>query len=178
MTEQTPAPPRRRRHAAPTEPELAIVPVSPPEVRPVNVVRMDRGGINDVAADRVEVSMGGIGRVDAREVNVRLGGVGAARADVITVDRGSVGASLTGELHVKQGMATSVVARDAVIEQGFVRTLIAQHVTINRPTGVLVMLAGRVEGDVKPLLDWRGALAFGTAFGLLAAVGRLLRRGR
>ena len=44
------------------------------------------------------------------------------------------------------------------------RTLIAQEVTINRPTGVLVMIAQRVSGDVRPVLDWRGALAAGAAF--------------
>jgi hypothetical protein len=32
-----------------------------------------------------------------------------------------------------------------------------------------------VGGDVRVLLDWRGALAFGAAFGLLAG---LLGRGR
>ena len=154
--------------------EIAIVPIPPP----ATVVRMERGGIDQVAADRVELSMGGIGRLDAREVNVRIGGIGAARADRINVDRGSVGAALTGELRVTQGMATSVVAREAVVEQAFVRTMIAGNVTANRPTGVLVMIAGRVSGDIKPLLDWRGALAFGTAFGLLSVLGRALRRGR
>jgi hypothetical protein len=37
------------------------------------------------------------------------------------------------------------------------------------------MLAQRVEGDVRALLDWRAAAAFGAAFGFVAA---LVRRGR
>ena len=52
-------------------------------------------------------------------------------------------------------MVSSIVAREATVEQSFVRTLIAQHVTIARPSGVLVLIAGRVEGDVRPVIDWR-----------------------
>jgi len=40
---------------------------------------------------------------------------------------------------------------------------------------VLVLIARRVDGDVRTLLDWRGALAFGVAFGIVSAIFR--RRG-
>jgi hypothetical protein len=36
-----------------------------------------------------------------------------------------------------------------------------------------VLIAGRVDGTVRPILDWRGALAFGVAF---AVVSGILRR--
>jgi hypothetical protein len=52
--------------------------------------------------------------------------------------------------------------------------MVAQHVTFSRPSAALVLIAQRVSGDVRVLLDWRGALAFGAAFGLL--VGLLRRR--
>jgi hypothetical protein len=71
-----------------------------------------------------------------------------------------------------------VIAREATVEQGLVRTLIAQHVTFSRPSGVLVMIAGRVDGDVRPVLDWRGALVAGLAFGLVGALVGGLRRHR
>ena len=122
--------------------------------------------------------MGGIGALEAEEVLVQWGGIGAARADRIGVEFGSVGAALAGELHVTQGFAGNVVARDATLEQGIVRTLIAQRVTVTRPTGVLVMIAARVEGEVRPVLDWRGALAAGLAFGLVSAVAKALRERR
>ena len=32
---------------------------------------------------------------------------------------------------------------------------------------MLVLIAGRVEGNVRTLLDWRGALALGAAFGVV-----------
>ena len=70
-----------------------------------------------------------------------------------------------------QGFAGSVIAREATVEQAIVRTMIAQRVTVTRPTGVLVMIAAKVEGEVRPLLDWRGALAAGCAIGLVSAAG-------
>jgi hypothetical protein len=41
---------------------------------------------------------------------------------------------------------------------------------------VLVMIAQQVSGEVRPLLDWRGALAFGAAFGLVSGLMKLVRR--
>jgi hypothetical protein len=138
-------------------------------------LHVERGGIGEATADSVEVRMGGIGRVDAEDVYVAWGGIGAGRATTMSVEMGSVGLALTGDLRVTQGMVSSVLAREATVEQGLVRTLIAQHVTIARPSAVLVMIAGRVDGDVRPVIDWRGALAAGLAFGLVGAVVRALR---
>jgi hypothetical protein len=142
---------------------------------PPQALRIERGGIADATAGSVDVRLGGIGRLDAEEVFVQWGGIGAARADRVGVEFGSVGASLAGELRITQGMASGVVAREATLEQSLVRTLIAQRVTVARPTGVLVMIAQHVSGDVRPVVDWRGALAFGAAFGVIAVAWRAIR---
>ena len=136
-------------------------------------VRLERGGVSIVDADSVSVSQGGIGRLRAGDVSVSMGGVGAARADSLTIERGGVGAALTGRLDLRQGFARTVVARDVTIEQGGSQTVIANRVTMGRGSLAIVVLARRVEGEVRTLLDWRGALAFGAAFG---AVVSLLRR--
>jgi len=49
------------------------------------------------------------------------------------------------------------------------------HVTVQQPSAVGIILARHVHGDVRALLDWRGALAFGAAAGLILG---LLRRRR
>jgi len=205
MTEPTTPAPRRRRRVDATAPAVPVVsppprreteaemheettfPSAPPslvdsrsgqDIASVSVgsLRVERGGIGEATADSVEVRMGGIGRVDAEDVYVQWGGIGAGRADTLSVEFGSVGAAAAGELRVTQGVVSAVIAREATIEQGLVRTLIAQHVTISRPSAVLVLIAGRVTGDVRPLIDWRGALAAGLAFGLVGAVVKELRR--
>lgn len=142
------------------------------------ILRVRQGGLSQVAADEVQIRLGGIGALEAERVEVALGGIGAARADVIDVRLGSVGAALAGDLRVTQGAAGSVIAREAHVEQAFVRTLIARDVEISRPSAVLLLLAGRVRGDVRPLLDWRGALAVGLGFGLVAGVLGLAARKR
>jgi hypothetical protein len=54
--------------------------------------------------------------------------------------------------------------------------VVAADVTTGGPTFVGVLLARRVIGDVKVLLDWRGALAFGAAAGLVAGLVRRVSR--
>jgi len=119
--------------------------------------------------------MGAVGRVDSTRLDVRQGAVGAARADSITVEQGALGAALADDVVIRQSAARSILARTVAVEQSFVRTLIAGEVRVERATGVGILIARRVVGDVRVLLDWRGALAFGAAFGLVVG---LLRRGR
>ena len=65
-----------------------------------------------------------------------------------------------------------MLAREARLEQSLVGALITGRVTVERTTGVLLLVAGRVDGPVKAVFDWRGALAFGAAFGLLWGILR------
>jgi hypothetical protein len=60
------------------------------------------------------------------------------------------------------------------VDQGLVGTAIAGKVTFEKQAGVFLLVAGKTEGPVRALLDWRGALAFGAVFGLF--VGLLRRR--
>jgi len=110
---------------------------------------------------------------------VTRGVIGAARADRVSVEMGVLGAALGREVSVSQGAATTILAQNVRVEQAFVRTMVAQEVTIHRPSAVLFLIAQRVSGDVKVLLDWRGAVAFGAAFGIFAGLfGRGRRRDR
>jgi hypothetical protein len=133
------------------------------------------GSVGMLTAGDVDLRLGGIGALKAEDTFVQWGGVGAAQTEQLDVELGGVGAVLAGEAHLSLGVAGSIAARDAFVEQSFVRTLIAQRVTVNRPTGVLVMIAQHVSGDVRPVIDWRGAMAAGAAIGLGVAVSRLWR---
>ena len=128
-----------------------------------------------VEADRVEVRMAALGRAETTDLDVAMGAVGGVRADTVTVERGALGGAVAGTVSVTQGFARSLLAREATVQQSFVRTLVAANVRLERATGVGILIARNVVGDVKVLLDWRGAIAFGAAFGL---VTRLLRRRR
>lgn len=130
-----------------------------------------------IQADHVSVRQAAVGRVDSEHLEVVQGAVGGARAGSVAVQQGALGGALAGDLTVRQSFARSILAREARLEQSFVRMLSAVEVRIERSTFVGVLLARRVVGDVRVLVDWRGALAFGAAFGLVAGlVGRA--RGR
>lgn len=122
------------------------------------------------------IQQGGIGALTATDVAVTQGGVGALRADRLSVELGGVGAAMTTELSVRQGYVGAVIAREARFEQAGVRNLIANHVHFGPNSGAGVVLAAHVEGDVRTLVDWRGALAFGAAAGVVMALLRGRRR--
>ena len=92
----------------------------------------------------------------------------------MSVELGGLGVGLANELRLTQGAARTLVAREAHVDQGLIGTVIAGRARFERNAGVMVLIAGRVEGNVKTLLDWRGAIAFGAAMGV--AVGLLRRR--
>jgi hypothetical protein len=174
---------------------VAVVP-DPDVTGTADVVRADRveisqGGAGSVEATTVTVIQGGIGSADARTIDVRQGGIGRASATDIAVSAGSigfargqrvslemgaVGAAVGDEIRVTQSMAGFVAAQgDATVDQSLVSTLIADRVTIRQPSAVLVLIARQVDGTVRPLLDWRGAIAAGAVAGLVIG---MLRRGR
>ena len=179
-SQRAPNPPSRPHRAAPAG---RAAPASPSRSRrrPPTPDQIAGPSIEEdgswVQADAVEVHQGAIGRVDATDVSVTQGAIGAARADRVSVQMGGLGAAMGREVSISQGGAGSILAGQARIEQSFVRTLVAQQVEIHRPSAVLFLIAQRVSGDVRPLLDWRGALALGAAFGILAGLFGRGRRG-
>ncbi|MGP1674858.1 MAG: hypothetical protein ACTS8Z_06575 [Candidatus Limnocylindrales bacterium] len=139
-------------------------------------IAIQQGGISEATADTIDLQRGGIGRAQAEDIAVSKGAIGFARGERVTLEMGAIGAAISGgETRVTQSFASFVGSREATVDQSLVRTLISGHVTIRQPSAVLVLIAGRVDGTVRPLLDWRGALAAGAAAGLIIGI---LRRGR
>jgi hypothetical protein len=131
-----------------------------------------------VEADAVEIRQAAVGRVDAVDVVVIQGAIGAAHGERVSVEMGALGAAMGSDVTVSQGVSGTILAQRATVEQAFVRTMIAQNVEVRRPSAILFLIAQRVSGDVRVLLDWRGALALGAAFGILAGLFGRGRRGK
>ncbi len=167
--EPLPTPPPTER---PEPSAVAPEPASTTPERPASI-SLVQGGIERAEADRIEVAVGGIGAAVADSITLRVGGIGAAKAERIEIAAGQVGAAATGTLHARVSALSLVAARHAEVERSLIQTLVAQEVRLGGRTPVLLLIAQRVEGGVRPLLDWRGALAAGAAF---AALSFLLRR--
>jgi len=139
-------------------------------------IRVERTCVNELNAHEVDVRFGAVGRVRADSVDVSMGAVGLARADRVTVGMGSVGAVFANEVRVSQGFARGIVAREVQLEQAGAQSIIAGRVTMGPRSGALVVLAGRVDGEVRSVLDWRAGLAL---VSLLSVVWLAIRsRGR
>ncbi len=137
-------------------------------------VTINQGGLGVAKADHVDVRQGGIGRVEATDVALSQGGIGIARGDRVSVEMGAIGVAIATEARVSQGFVRNVLARDLHFEQGLIGTVITGRATFERTGGVFLLVARNVDGNVKAVMDWRGALAFGAVAGLL--IGLLRRR--
>jgi hypothetical protein len=178
MTDEEPTTtkrPRSRPKAAapvPERPSGDVEVIEPPARRPAVT-----GDGASLAADSVDVHMGAVGRVEAGEVSVTQGAVGAARTQQLTVDRGAVGAVLADRAELSRGYTRSILARQVQMDRAAARIVIAADVRAEQ-TAVMFLVARRVSGDIRVLFDWRGALAFGAAAGLLLGIFSRTRRQR
>lgn len=188
-TSGVPTPARGPKATAASAPAATSRSAAGPAARPANI-EIHQGGADSVSGDSVSITQGGASIVNARTVDIRqggianaqadditvsMGGVALARADRVSVEMGGLGIAFAREAHVTQGVARSVIAQDVRVDQGLVGTAIAGKVTFERPSGVFLLIAGKTDGPVNALLDWRGALAFGAVFGVVTG---LIRRRR
>ena len=123
-----------------------------------------------------EIVRGAVGRLDARTVAVTQGAVGAARAESLSLEMSAIGAAAAGEATISRSIARGVFAGEVHLEQAAAQTIFAERVTMESGSMALVVFARRVEGEVRPLLDWRGGLALGAALGVVFAILRPRRR--
>jgi hypothetical protein len=116
----------------------------------------------DVRAENVNISQGGARDVEATTVSITQGGAARVSAEQLTVSQGGVGMARTEQLEVNEGgSAFAVMADKATLEEG---------------SNVFLLVAGQVDGDGRPVIDWRAALAAGVGFAAaLSVIRRILR---
>jgi hypothetical protein len=130
--------------------------------------------VADLSTDHLTVRGGAVGRVETRDLSVTLGAVGSARGEHLSVDRSVVGAAMADRVEVSRSYARSILSRNVQLDRAAARIVIAADVRAER-SAIVFLVARRVAGDVRVLFDWRGALAFGAAAGL---IGGLIARAR
>lgn len=121
-------------------------------------------GAGPVVATRVEgaetqVRQAVVGGIASDRVTVGQGVVGGVMASDVSIDRGVVGGVLAEHVSVVQGGAARIVAGDVSIAQGGGGLIAGWNVRLGRGSFVGAVLAARVDGEVRALLDWRGVAA-------------------
>ena len=138
------------------------------------VPAIDEDGAS-ISAESVALRLSAVGRVDSGQLEVQQGAVGAVRADRVAVDQGAIGAAMANHVEVSRGYARSILSRQAQLDRSAARIVIAADVRADR-SAVMFLVARKVEGNVRVLFDWRGALAFGAVAGVIFAVLSRARR--
>jgi hypothetical protein len=123
------------------------------------------GAAGVLAADRVEFALGAVGMARGREIQISQSAVGLAAGD---------------EIEFRQSGVRVAMAREAVrLHMSAAAAVVGYRVDVAPRTAVAVLIAQHVDGDVRPLLDWRGAAVCGAAFALVAGlIGPRRRRRR
>ena len=154
-----------------------------PAAAPVTDVAPAAGGngptvVEDGAsleAEAVALRLSAVGRVEGSQVTIDTGAVGAVRAEHLSVDRGAVGAVMADRVEISRSYARSILARQVQLDRGAARVVIAADVRASQ-SAVMFLVARRVSGEMRVIFDWRGALAFGAAAGLVFSLLSRVRR--
>ena len=137
------------------EPAMTTAPGSEPpaEGDDSSTVRAERvdlrqGGATRIDATTVSLTQGGASRINARDVSIKMGGAVLVRTDALRLEDGAA--------------AVAVVAGRAQVAPG---------------ARILVLISRQTSTEVRPVIDWRTALA---AVGGYLLFRRILgrRRGR
>ena len=124
-------------------------------------IAMERAGAEQVTAERVVMTNSGARTIDARSAQVDRSGVLAVRSDKAVFYNST---------------AIAVATDEARIVRGRVLLLKADRATIEGDARIAVF-AGLSSETVRPLVDIRGAAAFGAGVGaVLLLIGTVLRR--
>ena len=149
------------------------------ETAEADTIQLRQGGISVATATAIDVRQGGIGRARATDIAVSQGGIGLAQGERVSLEMGSIGAGRRRRGARSPSRSRRVVAAAmATVDQSLVRTVVAGSVTFRQPSAVLLLVAGRVDGSVRPLLDWRSGLAAGVGAAAVLSLARLVRQVR
>lgn len=124
-------------------------------------VRLEEQGAGNIRADSVTISQGGAGNIEAGNVSITQGGAGRVTADHLTVNQGGVGLARTERLTIEEGGSAFVVMADTA--------------DIGAGANVFMLVARNAGGEVRPVLDWRAAAAFGAGLALALTLLRRIR---
>lgn len=137
-------------------------------------VRMHQSSAETISSDTAEMTVSTAGMVKARNLSAQrsmIGGVEAESAEIAQSVVGGVRAALVNA----QGSIGAVAGETVTLEGARVGVTAANEVRGGKVESV-VLLAGRVEGEVHTVVDTRGAVIAGLVGGLFAGLILLVGR--
>ena len=112
----------------------------------------------------------------AGEVSVRASAVRSVSGGDVDLRQSAVQRLRGEEVHIKDSAVAAVAAQEVHVDDANVGLVAARQAHLRRVRTV-VLLAPRVEGDVRTVFDWKGAIAIGVGIVLTRRLLKLLRLG-
>ncbi len=169
--------PDAAQHAgAATRVDAEVIAKSVPENQPTLATELLRAETGDVQANSVIMERAGAEYVTAQRAIITNSGARSIDARSAQIERSGVLALTCEKVVLYNSSAVAVAADQARIVRGRVFMLKADNATIEGDVKI-GLYAGPAPGNVRPLLDVRGAAVFGAMFGVVFLfLGSLRRR--
>jgi hypothetical protein len=138
------------------------------------MVRMHQSNAETITSEDVELNIAAAGMVNTQTVTARdsiIGGVNAGEAHITD----SIIGGVRGGTVTVNGLAGGVAGETVNVENATIAMTAAREVRGEKIES-LVLLAGRVEGEVHTVVDARGAIIAGLVGGLFAGLILLVGR--
>ncbi|MBA3450777.1 MAG: hypothetical protein H0T18_06155 [Chloroflexia bacterium] len=157
-------------------PTSEVIEKSGPENRPDLATELLRSEAGDVRGKTVSMERAGAEHVAAERVIMTNSGARTVEGNSVQIDRSGILAVTSDKAVFYNSSAVAVAADEARIVRGRVFMLKAERATIDGDAKIGIY-AGPAGDAVHPLVDVRGAAAFGAGLGaVLLLLGSLLRR--
>jgi hypothetical protein len=142
-----------------------------------NEIAVRQGAIRDARANRIEIRQGGIAKSNTDQLVLQEGAIGISQSKSAQITASRIGGMLIqGAATVDQSAARVVAAGgDVSLDQSLIGLTVARNARVQN-SGVFLLLAQHVDGDVKPVFGPRESIFFGAAAGISIAIMILLSK--
>lgn len=139
------------------------------------LVRMHQSSAGEIQAEDVELNMSAAASVNSARVSARTSTIAALQAVEVTTENSAVGAAQAERMSLR-GVAGAVMGSSVELDHSHVGILAGREVR-GEQIKTVILLSGKVEGNVTTVMDTRSALIAGLVGGLFAGIMLLLGRG-
>jgi ribosomal protein L27 len=146
-----------------------------------DTVELRQAGAQSVVGNQVDIRQGGAVQIQAESLSMTQGAVVFAetgKADLMASNVGAIVAGGDGDVNLDQCITRAVITRgDVTMDQSGSGVIVGRNITTGGDnSGTILMLAGRVNGNVNAVFGPASSAAFGASFALVIALILWIRR--
>jgi hypothetical protein len=141
-------------------------------------INIKQSTIRSVEGGHIELQQVGALSIDGEKLEVTQGATVVLQGNDITLNQSISGVTAGENVSINFSLSPLSISREhTTVNRSAVGFLAAKEVKSESMSALLVV-ANKIEGSVTTLLDWRSALALGTAFGGICGFLSLLLKRR